>query len=182
MLATPTETPTLRLGARVLLLDRHNHVLLIHAQDPHEPDHHWWELPGGGAEPGEALPDTARRELAEETGIIVDHLRPHLWDRETRFHYRGQPHHHRETVYLARITTTTPTLPPRHTTNEKTGLLGHTGGANPNWLPAQTNCSHPTCQPCSPTRRQENSLNRCSCTTNTTLTTSRSVARMHARR
>jgi 8-oxo-dGTP pyrophosphatase MutT (NUDIX family) len=35
--------------------------------------------------PGEALPDTARRELAEETGILLDHLGPHLWDRETRW-------------------------------------------------------------------------------------------------
>lgn len=30
----------LRIGARVLLLDD-DHVLLIHAKDPHEPDHHW---------------------------------------------------------------------------------------------------------------------------------------------
>jgi 8-oxo-dGTP pyrophosphatase MutT (NUDIX family) len=122
---TPTETPTLRIGARVLLLDQHDRVLLIHAKDPHQPDHHWWELPGGGADPGEALSDTARRELAEETGILLDHLGPHLWDRETRFRYRSQDHHRRETVYLARITDTAPTLRPRHTENEKEGLLGH---------------------------------------------------------
>ena len=40
MLATPTEAPTLRIGARVLLLDHDDRVLLIHAKDPHEPDHH----------------------------------------------------------------------------------------------------------------------------------------------
>jgi 8-oxo-dGTP pyrophosphatase MutT (NUDIX family) len=125
MPATPAEAPTLRIGARVLLLDHDDRVLLIHAKDPHEPDHHWWELPGGGADPGEALPETARRELAEETGILLDHLGPHLWDRETRFHYQGQEHHRRESVYLARITNTTPTLRPRHTVNEKVGLLGH---------------------------------------------------------
>ncbi|HEX5348621.1 MAG TPA: NUDIX domain-containing protein [Pseudonocardiaceae bacterium] len=131
MPATPTETPTLRIGARVLLLDQHDRVLLIHAKDPHEPDHHWWELPGGGADPGEALSDTARRELAEETGIVLDHLGPHLWDRETRFRYRGQRHHRRETVYLARITDTAPTLRPRHTDNEKEGLLGHRWWSEP---------------------------------------------------
>jgi 8-oxo-dGTP pyrophosphatase MutT (NUDIX family) len=125
MPVTPAEAPTLRIGARVLLLDPDDHVLLIHARDPDQPDHHWWELPGGGADPDEPLPDTARRELAEETGILLDHIGPHLWDRETRFHYRGREHHRRESVYLARITNTTPTLRPRPTTNEKTGLIEH---------------------------------------------------------
>ncbi|MGH3829020.1 MAG: NUDIX domain-containing protein [Pseudonocardiaceae bacterium] len=37
-----------RLGARVLLLDPLDRVLLIHARDPEDPGHHWWELPGGG--------------------------------------------------------------------------------------------------------------------------------------
>jgi hypothetical protein len=35
-------TPTLRVGARVLLLDSQDRVLLIHAKDPDDPDHHWW--------------------------------------------------------------------------------------------------------------------------------------------
>lgn len=35
-----------------------------------------WELPGGGSGPGEAPDETARRELAEETGLRaeLDHL------------------------------------------------------------------------------------------------------------
>jgi 8-oxo-dGTP pyrophosphatase MutT (NUDIX family) len=125
MPATPAAIPTLRIGARVLLLDRHDQVLLIHARDPDQPDHHWWELPGGGNDPGETLEETARRELAEETGILLDHLGPHLWDRETRFSYRGRQHHRRESVYLARTSDTAPTLRPKHTANEKAGLIEH---------------------------------------------------------
>lgn len=123
MSATPAGVPTLRIGARVLLLDGEDRVLLIHAKDPDEPDQHWWELPGGGNEPGETLGETARRELGEETGIVLDHIGPHVWDRETRFRYRGREHHRRETVYLARITDTAPALRPAHSANEKVGLI-----------------------------------------------------------
>lgn len=122
---TDTDAPTLRMEARVLLLDRNDRVLLIHARDPDQPNHHWWELPGGGADPGEPLAQTACRELAEETGIQLDRIGAHLWDRETRFHYRGRQHHRRESVYLARITDTAPTLRPRHTANEEAGLIEH---------------------------------------------------------
>jgi 8-oxo-dGTP pyrophosphatase MutT (NUDIX family) len=125
MPATPAEGATLRIGARVLLLEQNDRVLLIHARDPDQPGHHWWELPGGGADPGESLADTARRELIEEAGILLDHIGPHLWDRETRFHYRGREHHRRESVYLARLADTTPTLRPKRTANEQAGLIEH---------------------------------------------------------
>ncbi|WP_410583990.1 NUDIX domain-containing protein [Amycolatopsis sp. lyj-108] len=52
-----------RVGARVLLLDAQDRVLLIHACDPDDPGHQWWELPGGGVETGETLPKTALREI-----------------------------------------------------------------------------------------------------------------------
>ncbi|MDF2921326.1 MAG: hydrolase [Paenibacillaceae bacterium] len=35
-----------------------------------------WEIPGGRREPGEAIADTARRELVEETGAAVFSLAP----------------------------------------------------------------------------------------------------------
>jgi hypothetical protein len=40
-------------------------------------------------------------------------------------HYRGREHYRRESVYLARVTDTAPTLLPRHTANEKAGLIEH---------------------------------------------------------
>jgi 8-oxo-dGTP pyrophosphatase MutT (NUDIX family) len=118
-------TTALRVGARVLLLNPDHRALLIHACDPDDPSHDWWELPGGGQDTGETLEQTARRELAEETGIELDRLGPCLWIRETHFHYRGTSHHRREHVYLAMTPAITPSRAPVHTENEKLGLIEH---------------------------------------------------------
>jgi 8-oxo-dGTP pyrophosphatase MutT (NUDIX family) len=96
-----------------LLLDPLNRVLLIHARDPKDPGHHWWELPGGGLDDGEDLADAARRELAEESGILLRELGRKLWVRESRFRYRGRAHHRIEHVFLARTPSTLAQVPPQ---------------------------------------------------------------------
>jgi 8-oxo-dGTP pyrophosphatase MutT (NUDIX family) len=120
---TTTPLTASRIRARVLLLDPDDRVLLIHARDPDDPDHHWWETPGGGLEPGETDQDAAIREVAEETGLVLDHLGPCLWTRETRFHYRGREHSRVEHVYLGRTDTSVPTTALKPSDNEKLGLI-----------------------------------------------------------
>ena len=120
---TSTNANTPRIGARVLLLDPTDRVLLIHALDPADPDHHWWELPGGGLDDGEDLQTAACREVAEETGIVLPALGRELWVRESRFHYKGRDHHRIEHVYLGRTPSTAPHVALNPTENEKAGLI-----------------------------------------------------------
>jgi 8-oxo-dGTP pyrophosphatase MutT (NUDIX family) len=67
-----------RSSVRVVLRDDDGAVLLFRTVDPVMPETGtWWELPGGGVEPGESTTETAVREVREETGIdaeIVDPL------------------------------------------------------------------------------------------------------------
>jgi 8-oxo-dGTP pyrophosphatase MutT (NUDIX family) len=62
-----------RTGARMILFDDRDRVLLIHERffDGGQELEHWL-TPGGGAEPGESLPRAATREVYEETGLRVE--------------------------------------------------------------------------------------------------------------
>jgi 8-oxo-dGTP pyrophosphatase MutT (NUDIX family) len=61
-----------RRTARVLVVDDAGRTLLFADSDPGLPDLRWWITPGGGVEPGESDLEAAVRELAEETGQVVD--------------------------------------------------------------------------------------------------------------
>jgi 8-oxo-dGTP pyrophosphatase MutT (NUDIX family) len=53
--------------------------------------------------PGESYRVTARRELAEETGIAVDEVGPLLWTRKVQFVWDGTLIVHHERFYLVRV-------------------------------------------------------------------------------
>lgn len=59
-----------RIGAGVAVL-RADEALLVRRGD-----NGGWDVPGGGAQPGEPPEQAARRELCEETGLTVGDLHP----------------------------------------------------------------------------------------------------------
>jgi 8-oxo-dGTP pyrophosphatase MutT (NUDIX family) len=66
-----TKIPRRRFTARVLPVDVHDRVLLLHGFDPARPGEPFWFTIGGALEGGETLREAAARELYEEVGIRV---------------------------------------------------------------------------------------------------------------
>jgi 8-oxo-dGTP pyrophosphatase MutT (NUDIX family) len=60
-----------RRGARVLLIDNRDRMLLFEDSDPLIAGSRWWMTPGGGIDPGESDTEAAIREIAEETGLVI---------------------------------------------------------------------------------------------------------------
>jgi len=73
-----------RPSARLLVVDPEGRVLLFRFAFEHGPlaGRVFWATPGGALEPGESFEAGARRELAEETGLVIDHPGPQIARRE----------------------------------------------------------------------------------------------------
>ncbi|MFC4411554.1 NUDIX hydrolase [Chungangia koreensis] len=61
--------PLILVGATVAVLNKQNELLLQKRTDG------VWGLPGGFMELGESAPETARREVKEETGVIIGEVK-----------------------------------------------------------------------------------------------------------
>jgi 8-oxo-dGTP pyrophosphatase MutT (NUDIX family) len=94
-----------RRGARVLFLDDVGRMLMVRGHDPHQPERTFWFTPGGGLEPGEDAKAAAVRELAEETGFILDahELTGPVWRRTAVFDFASQPYVQHEEFFVGRL-------------------------------------------------------------------------------
>jgi 8-oxo-dGTP pyrophosphatase MutT (NUDIX family) len=91
---------------RAVVVDALDQVLLLHTRDPWYPEQGtWWELPGGGIEPGETYREAVARELAEETGIQVapGQVAAPTWRRRATFRYRGERRINNEVIVTVRL-------------------------------------------------------------------------------
>jgi 8-oxo-dGTP diphosphatase len=76
-----------RPSSRLLVLDEHLRVLLFRFAHKSGPlaGQVFWATPGGGLDPGESYEEAARRELYEETGLVVGDPGPQIAQRTVVF-------------------------------------------------------------------------------------------------
>jgi 8-oxo-dGTP pyrophosphatase MutT (NUDIX family) len=92
-----------RVAARAIVVDDDDCVLLLEGRDPARPDDGtWWFTPGGGLDDGETSAQAARRELREETGLVVDGLGEPVFHRTTEFDFEGVHYCQTEDYFFVR--------------------------------------------------------------------------------
>ena len=123
----------MRLSSKAFLVDPDGRLLLLDSTDPARPGTRWWELPGGGVEPGESELEALVREVLEETGLAVEPVAvgPLQWTQKASFQWLGRRHEVRLHGRVARVRDLT-TAPTALTEHEVGTVLGQRW-----WSPAE---------------------------------------------
>ena len=102
-------------------------VLMFHDRDPGIPGSGWWALPGGGIDGGETPREAARRELAEESGYVVDDadLYGPVAVRVVLHGYSDQVTEQSEEIFVVRIDEEYEVDISGHTESERVSVQGH---------------------------------------------------------
>ncbi|NUW35523.1 NUDIX domain-containing protein [Nonomuraea sp. SMC257] len=134
-----------RRGARIVLLDQDDRILLIrHRYDgvivvPGAPDREFfWVPPGGGLEQGEDFLQAARRELLEETGLTEVEWGPCLWTLDADVRWGGEPVHMHERYFLARARGTQAVTRARLEAGEQEAITDHRWWSSAELVAAET--------------------------------------------
>ena len=91
-----------RPAARVIALDTDGRVLLIQGRDPADATKPpWWEIPGGGIDPGESSGHAAGRELREEGGLLEFEMGPVVATQYVEFDFAGIHFESDEVIHVA---------------------------------------------------------------------------------
>jgi 8-oxo-dGTP pyrophosphatase MutT (NUDIX family) len=123
----PVRRTERRWTARLLLLDPDGRVLLFEDSDPGlAGPSTFWITPGGGLDPGETVEQAARRELAEETGLVLDpaQLRGPIAHRTVVHAYSDKIVEQDETYFVATVAPFVVDIA-GHTLDEQTTFVGH---------------------------------------------------------
>ena len=99
-----------RRGARAILLDESDRLLLLRGHDADAPHRQWWFTVGGGIDRGESDLDAAVREVREETGLRLgpeDLVGPVL-ARSAVFDFYARTCRQDEVFFLGRVSSATP--------------------------------------------------------------------------
>lgn len=73
---------SMRHSVRAIILDEDDRILLCRFAIPDPAGTVVWAAPGGGIEPGETPIGALRREVREETGLVIETDPPHVWHQE----------------------------------------------------------------------------------------------------
>jgi ADP-ribose pyrophosphatase YjhB (NUDIX family) len=110
-----------RKAVRAIILDEAGRVLLVRF-DRKDVGKAWWAAVGGGLDEGESEEEALRREIFEETGISEFAIGPRLWQRQTRFEWKGRNYLQEDRFWLVQVEAFEPL--PKWANDEERDLVG----------------------------------------------------------